>query len=105
MSEFSDAFAELREEFDFVTDKRNTVKIGSKSYPAIVEDVTFEEIETSGGKGEAGGFRAIVALAVMSKRPEQLAEISARGQSVFILSVENNNDVTWTIVAGDPAIE
>jgi hypothetical protein len=105
MSELSDAFKELRQEFDRVTGQPNVVKINGKSFPAIIEDVTHEEIEVDGGKGEAGGFRALVGVADHPRKPTQGDAIEARGLLVSILSVENTNSVTWTIVAGDPATE
>lgn len=105
MSDFSDAFQELREEFDRCTDKRNGVKISGKFFPAIVEEITFEEIVTNGGKGEAGGFRATVGIADHPRKPAQGAEIEAEGMKVSILSVEKTNNATWTIVAGDPSTQ
>lgn len=105
MSDFADAFQELREEFDRSTGQSNVVKINGKPYPAIIEEVTFEEIVANDGNGEAGGFRAHVATADHPKKPKQGATIEARGLEVSILSVENANGVTWTIVAGDPATE
>lgn len=105
MSDWSDAFQELREEFDRTTGRKNTVKINGKPFPAITEEVSFEEVVASDGNGEAGGFRALVAVADHPRKPAQGVEIEADGLKVSILSVEKVNGDTWNIVAGDPAIE
>lgn len=105
MSDFSDAFQELRVEADKSTGRKGVVKINGKTYPAILEEISLEEIITNDGNGDSGGFRAMVAVEDHSRKPKQGAAIEADGLEVSILSVDLVNGCVWNIVAGDPATE
>jgi hypothetical protein len=104
VSEFTEAFAELREEGNRASGEIGEVRIDGKRFPAIVKDLSFEDIVANDGNGEAGGFRALVSLADHPKKPNQGATIEGRGQEVSILSVEKKRSC-WIIIAGDTAVE
>ena len=105
MSEASDAFAELQEEYEAFTGKTQTVKINGKNYKGIKSEVTYDELEVAGGNGDSGGGRVDIATALLKNKPEQGGEIEVDGVTWDILSSVNTNGVTWTITFGEIAAQ
>lgn len=105
MSEFSDAFADVQAEFDSLLGGPQKIKIAGVEYPALIEEVTFDQIVAAGGIGDQGGFKAQVSLAVLPNKPANLTEAEARGQVMQVLTVDNVNDVCWILTCGSVAVE
>jgi hypothetical protein len=68
---------------------------------AIIEEITSEEIEISGGRAESGGFRlSCIPKESLQPKPEKGDPIEARDQDLELLSIVEYNDATFTITAG-----
>jgi hypothetical protein len=78
------------------------VTIGGVETPAVITDISTDEIIAAGGLGEAGGFTATVALdSFPDGPPEKYTAISARGMNLHILNVSRGTS-HYVITAGDP---
>lgn len=85
------------EELGFASTTINGVEV-----EAVVTEISNDEVIAAGGTGEAGGFTAIVSLsAYPAGPPEKFLPITARGMSLYILTVTRGT-AHYVITAGDP---
>lgn len=72
-----------------------------KTVRCIIEEITLEEIEISGGLAESGGFRlSCIPKESLIPKPEKGDSVEARDQDLELLSIVEINDATLTILAG-----
>lgn len=78
------------------------VTIGGVEVPAVITEISNDEILAAGGTGEGGGFTAVVALdEYPDGPPDKFTAITARGMALQILSVTRGT-AHYVITAGDP---
>lgn len=78
-----------------------TAIVMGKTVRCIIEEITLEEIEISGGLAESGGFRlSCIPKESLIPKPEKGDSVEARDQDLELLSIVEINDATLTILAG-----
>lgn len=101
----SNAFVEARDELLDANDEElgspQAAKIAGKTVRCIIEEITSEEIEISGGVAESGGFKlSCIPKESLSPKPEKGDSVEARDQDLELLSIVEYNDCSYTITAG-----
>jgi hypothetical protein len=101
MNQFRSARDRLLNVNDAVSGSPQTAKISGKTVRCIIEEITSEEIEISGGRAESGGFRlSCIPKESLAPKPEKGDSVEARDQDLEQLTIVEFNDATFTIVAG-----
>lgn len=101
----SNQFASARDELldcnDEVLGAPQTAKIAGRTVRCIIEEITSEEIEISGGVAESGGFRlSCIPKESLPVKPEKGDSVEARDQDLELLSIVEINDCSYTVAAG-----
>lgn len=101
----SNQFAAARDELLDVNDETlgspQTAKVAGKTVRCIIEEITSEEIEISGGVAESGGFRlSCIPKESLVPKPEKGDSVEARDQDLELLSITEYNNSSYTITAG-----
>lgn len=100
MSILSNAFQHTLNARERVVGVREKVNLNGVDVDALVDVITFDEKVIAGGTAESGGYRAQIAATI--PQPAQYSPCIVRGESLQVLSVEDINAVTFTLVVGDP---
>lgn len=88
MSEITDAFADCISAFADATGMASVITARGEAIPALVEDVSVDEIEAMGGIADSGGFRATVRASEFLN-PETLETVEYEGRAMRLLSFRN----------------
>ena len=89
---FEDALSELGE----------AVTVDGTSGTGIVTALRSDEIIVAGGVADQGGYRVTVPKTDFPDRPDEIADILARGRTMQILSVEETLSF-WALICGEVA--
>jgi hypothetical protein len=100
MSVLSNAFQNMLNARERVVGTREKVNLNGVDRDALVEIITFDEMVIAGGTAEGGGYRAQIAATI--PLPDQYSPCIVRGETLQVLSVEDINAVSFTLVVGDP---
>jgi hypothetical protein len=80
--------------------------LGGKPFRGIVEEMTTDEVNVSGGKADAGGFRVMVDFTLLNQEaPAQFTPISAQGMDLSVMSCLTRNGIIFEISAVDPVAQ
>lgn len=100
-NQFAIARDELLDANDEACGAPQTAKIAGKPVRCIIEEITSEEIEISGGVAESGGFRlSCIPKESLSPKPEKGDSVEARDQDLELLSIVEFNNCSFTVTAG-----
>lgn len=100
MSILSDAFQHILDSRERVVGVREKINLNGTDRDALVETITSDEVVIAGGLVERGGYRAQIAATI--PQPVQFSPVIIRGRTLQVLSVEDINAVSYTLIIGDP---
>lgn len=69
--------------------------------PAIVTEMSADEVFALGGTAEGGGFSAVLPKSAVPDKPDKWTPIEARGMQLEVMRVESGV-AHWLVSAGDP---